>query len=115
MIERRQHQRIENVKVKAHIYRKSGAGDHSPHTIVNLSRGGVLVHSLEEILVNEIVSISFDCSEIDLDCSIRIKAIAVRSEKEIEGYKVALKFINISNKDDRQIKQIIDYHKKITI
>ena len=112
MVERRQYERIENIKFKALVYGRPTGGGRNAYDIVNLSLGGVLIRCPEEFGANELVSVSLDCNEIGLECAVVLKAIVVRAVPGKDGFNVALKFINTSRKDAAQLKRILKFHKQ---
>lgn len=111
MKERRKHERIDNIRVRAKFQVKPSDTDDSSYPIINISLGGILVEYPAELKANQLVTISFDPADTALNLSSRIKAIVVRCENGPEHYHIALMFVNPSRIEEGEIRDIIKSHK----
>ena len=80
--------------------------------IRDISAGGVLFHSKQDIPVGSILELTINFSPSPRSIKTRAKVLRVKLLKKVEGVDMAVEFINIDNKDKNLINhKILEIYK----
>jgi c-di-GMP-binding flagellar brake protein YcgR len=88
------------VRLKTHCLLKyKGIGDREVLSFIrDISAGGVLFHSKQDIPVGSILELSINFSPSPRSIKTRAKVLRVKLLKKVKGVDMAVEFINLDNK-----------------
>lgn len=113
MIEQRKYERVYNLQISARIFLRPDDNEGITCKIKDMSAGGVFFEHIEDIKVNKVIKISFDCNPIDLDFPSKLSAIVVRTEEHSRGHNIAVMFTKVPKKECKLLKKIITFHQSL--